>query len=163
MGMLRKYSTMGYTFSLSSLCSVFLVLGIELSTSPTVCPTTETYHQPSSVSNSSPHQLFIYLFYKLFSVICMDILAACMHVHHTYTRCPQRPEENSSSLRTGAIDGCEPLHGAGDQTWVLCNISQYAKHGATSLAPQVLSFSFTSVLLAYPGYLNLVSSGDRSV
>lgn len=82
LGMLRKYSTMGYTFSLSSLCSVFLVLGIELSTSPTVCLTTETYHQPSSVSNSSPHQLFIYLFYKLFSVICMDILAACTpHVY----------------------------------------------------------------------------------
>jgi len=57
------------------------------------------------------------LFLKLFYLIYM-YRYFCLH-WYLYARCPWMPEEAVRSLETGVTDGCEPLSGAGNCTWVL--------------------------------------------
>ena len=47
----------------------------------------------------------------------MNILAACMFVHHMYAWCPRRPEWGARSSWTGIKDGDEPPVALGPEPW----------------------------------------------
>jgi hypothetical protein len=42
-----------------------------------------------------------------FLSVCMDVLPACISVHHLYAWCPQKPEEGIIFPGTEVTGGCE--------------------------------------------------------
>lgn len=55
----------------------------------------------------------------------MDVLSTCIYVHHMSTWCPQNPKRASDPLELELADSCEPPGGAGNETQVLCESSDY--------------------------------------
>ena len=56
-----------------------------------------------------PQFLFLFLIFYLFLFyfMCMNVLPACLSVHHMSAWCPGKPEEGIRFPRTGVTDGCK--------------------------------------------------------
>lgn len=49
--------------------------------------------------------LLLSSFNFFFNFMCMGVFSACMSVHHVYSLCPRRPEEDIESLGTKTTNG----------------------------------------------------------
>lgn len=70
----------------------------------------ESSHRVTSLWSTLSFLILIFFRFIYFRFTCINLLLACMYVHHKHAWYLWRPEEGFRSLETGDTDNCDLYH-----------------------------------------------------